>query len=48
MFQPCVDFNEIESSLKSKLKVFLNDTPDYVHSLDLYPSSVEYLIEKND
>jgi hypothetical protein len=48
MFQPYVDFNEVESSLNSKLKVFLNDTPEYIHSLVLYPSSVEFLIEKND
>ena len=48
MFQPYVDFHQVESALNPKLKVFLNDTPEYVHSLALYPSSVEYLIEKND
>jgi len=46
MFQPYVDFSEVDSSMNSKLKVFLNDIPSFVHSVALYPSSVEFLIEK--
>jgi hypothetical protein len=46
MLEPYVDYNSIESSMSSKLKVMLDNVPDYVHSLTLYPSSVEFLIEK--
>jgi hypothetical protein len=45
IFEPYVDFNEIETSISSKLKVMLNDVPEYIHSVTVYPSSVEYLIE---
>jgi len=45
MLEPYVDYNSIESSMSSKLKVMLDDVPDFVHSITLYPSSVEFLIE---
>ena len=46
IFQPFVDYNQLESALNSKLKVFLNEVPEFIHSATLYPSSVEFLIEK--
>ncbi len=45
MFEPYVDYNDIETSISSKLKILLKDVPEYVHSLTLYPPSVEFLIE---
>jgi hypothetical protein len=45
MFEPYVDYNDIESLISSKLKVLIKDVPEYVHSLTLYPPSVEFLIE---
>jgi hypothetical protein len=45
MLEPYVDYNNIESGMSSKLKVMLDNVPDFVHSLTLYPSSVEFLIE---
>ena len=45
MLEPYVDYNDIESSMSTKLKVMLDDIPEFVHSLTLYPSSVEFLIE---
>jgi hypothetical protein len=46
MLEPYVDYNSIESPMSSKLKVMLDGVPDYVHTLTIYPSSVEFLIEK--
>jgi hypothetical protein len=45
MFEPYVDYNDIEKSISSKLKILIQDVPEYIHSLTLYPSSVEFLIE---
>ncbi len=45
MLEPYVDYNNIESGMSSKLKVMLDNVPDFVHSITLYPSSVEFLIE---
>ncbi len=45
MFEPYIDFNDIETAISPKLKVLISDVPDYIHSLTLYPSSVEFLIE---
>ncbi len=45
LFEPYVNYNDIETSISSKLKILIDDVPEYVHSLTLYPSSVEFLIE---
>ena len=45
MIKPYIDYNDIETAISSKLKVLLSDIPEYIHSLTLYPSSVEFLIE---
>lgn len=45
LFEPYVDYNDIETLISSKLKVLIRDVPEYIHSLTLYPSSVEFLIE---
>ncbi len=45
IFEPYVDYNDIETSISSKLKVLIQNVPEYIQSLTLYPSSVEFLIE---
>jgi hypothetical protein len=45
MFEPYVDYNDIEKSISSRLKILIQDVPEYIHSLTLYPPSVEFLIE---
>ncbi|MBN2349747.1 MAG: hypothetical protein JXJ22_12950, partial [Bacteroidales bacterium] len=45
LFIPYIDFNEAEADV-NKLKVQLSPLPEYVHSVSIYPTSVEYLIKR--
>lgn len=49
-FRPYVDYKEVKSAqtADSRIKVYIDSLPDYIHSVTLYPGSVEFLIEKND
>lgn len=50
-FNPYVDYTEVINQNRlsiPKLKVYLDTTPAYTHSVSLYPQDVEYLIELNN
>ncbi len=47
MFIPAVDYNSIDRSLSSKLKVMLLDTPKYVYDVRVNPGNVDYINELN-
>ena len=45
LFTPYIDFTEANAEV-NKLKVKLSPLPEYIHSVNIYPTSVEYLIKR--
>ena len=45
-FRPYVDYNEAMASTNKKVKVKLYNLPDYIHSVKIYPATIQFLIEK--
>lgn len=43
-----IDFKEINEKFNSKLKVNLSDYPDYINSIVINPSKVEYILQKRN
>jgi hypothetical protein len=48
MFQPYVDYNDIDIEMNSKITIQLDSIPSFIHNVQLTPRSVEFLIEKRD
>ena len=48
VFTAQVDFKEINSRFNHKLKVMLAKHPDFIQSITISPSKVEYILKKND
>lgn len=49
-FKPFVDFLEANSATTSEqhIHVYIDSLPHYAHAVDIYPKSVEFLIEQNN
>ncbi len=45
-FKPYIDYNEAKVSVNNKVNVKLYNLPDYIHSVKVYPGTVQFLIEK--
>ncbi len=45
-FKPYIDYQEAKASTNKKVNVKLYNLPDYIHSVKIYPATVEFIIEK--
>lgn len=50
LFKPYVDYKEAASATTSeqKIHVYIDSVPKQAHAIDIYPKSVEFLIEQNN
>ncbi|MBA7517651.1 hypothetical protein ES705_09705 [subsurface metagenome] len=48
MFEPYVDYDEIDIDMNSKIKIKLDSLPPYVHNVNITPRSAEFLIERKN
>lgn len=46
LFRAIVDYSVIKSNYSNKIKVRLSSAPEYVSNIQIYPISVEFIVEK--